>query len=211
MVRIIDDNKSSLKCLRGVRQSIFVHLPPGLSLDEFSVRGVDPNVVGVPAVDAKVFEYEIDGYRRLPLGYLRNLNADEVHVHFHRTSRRWSMQPYDALEKEPTISYALTPANHRTKKVCLILKVWDEPVSDVDFPRIFSEVAVCCPNLQSCEVEYDPSLGCSTYQKFISAVDELVPVFGRTLQEADMPYKVNFIIHLGYGQCDLRVSYQVRN
>jgi hypothetical protein len=79
---------------------------------------------------------------KIPLAFMRIVNADEMHLKINRL-----------LPGSPMKPFSTKPANHRTKK----LRVeFDRPhVSNLDFGRIFREVAVFCPNLERFELVHE--------------------------------------------------------
>lgn len=98
----------------------------------------------IPTLNTKVFKFDIADGTKIPLEFMRTVNAEEIHLHIER------ILPVIPKNSRP---FGVEPANYRTKK--LRVELSDEREGDMEFDRIFHEVAVCCPKLEFFELVHE--------------------------------------------------------
>ncbi|KAH7693432.1 hypothetical protein AAVH_39533 [Aphelenchoides avenae] len=188
LLRIITENKASLKKLLGIPEALFGQLPEGLVLDEFSTSNVKPRDVKIPALNTKVFKYNIADDMKIPLAFMRNVNAEEIHLQINR------LLPDSSKNPRP---FGVKPGNDRTKK--LRVEFDGDLEGSMDFDRMFREVAACCPKLECFELVHKKRFDDYTFTKYTCAVDNLVAGFEQAMKEADTAqYKVHLKTYAWY-------------
>ncbi|KAH7697780.1 hypothetical protein AAVH_35134, partial [Aphelenchoides avenae] len=189
VVRIVSDNRSTLKELLDVPESLFSRLPSGMDLDVFSTSGVKPSDVKIPALNTRVFKYDTAPNNTfIPLSFMRTVNADEMELKIFRI-----------LPASPKNRFAPTPANYRTRKLTIIFI--DERVDRLDFGRLFRDVATCCPRLEHFEMLHEKHFNVRKYSygEFVTAVNSLVASFEQALQAStSVSYQVSLKTHVWY-------------